>query len=261
MQEGRGFTQADNEKAPKVAIINQTMAKQFWPTGSALGKRFAMRAAGPFTEVVGVVGDARYKNVIENPTPFYYVPLDQHYVEFRTFHVRASVAPETLAPQIEAQVHELGPEVPVSQVQTMGEAMNGVNGFFFFRFAAQLTGTMGLLGLILAVVGVYSVVSYAAAQRTHEIGIRMALGAEPVDILRLVLRQSIAVVTLGILVGLAIALAGTRVIASLLVGIKASDPATFLAVMALLSAVALVACWIPARRATRVSPLVALRYE
>jgi putative ABC transport system permease protein len=261
LQQGRSFTEADDEKSPKVAVINQTMAKQFWPKESALGKRFATNAPGRFTEVVGVVSDGRYKNVVEDPTPFYYVPLKQQYMEFRTLHVRASVPPETLAPQIEAQVHELAPEVPISQVQTMGEALNGLNGFFFFRFGAQLSGTMGLLGLVLAVVGVYSVVSYAASQRTHEIGIRMALGAEPGDILKMVLRQSIVVVAIGIVAGLAVAFAGTRAIASLLVGISASDPATFLVVVVLLSAVALAACWIPARRATRISPLVALRYE
>jgi putative ABC transport system permease protein len=261
LNQGRAFTEADNEKSPKVAVINQTMAKQLWPNENPLGKRFGIGSGGPFVEVVGVVADARYKNVVEDPMPYYYVPLSQKYFEFRTFHVRASVPPQTLAPQIEAQVRELAPEVPISQVQTMGEALNGLNGFFLFRFGAQLTGTMGLLGLILAVVGVYGVVSYAASQRTHEIGIRMALGAKPADILRMVLRQSLAVVVIGITAGILIALAGTRVIASLLVGISASDPTTFVAVMLLLSAVALVAVWVPARRATRVSPLVALRYE
>jgi putative ABC transport system permease protein len=136
-----------------------------------------------------------------------------------------------------------------------------VNGFFFFRFGAQLTATMGLLGLVLAVVGVYSVVSYAAAQRTHEIGIRMALGAEPRDIMKMVLRQSIVIVVIGLVIGLAAALAGTRTIANLIVGIKPTDPVTFVTVAVVLSTIALVACWIPARRATRVSPLTALRYE
>jgi predicted permease len=261
LQAGRIFTGADREKAPSVAIINQTMAKKFWPNESPLGKRFGKTSAGPFVEVVGVVQDGKYKNVIEEPELFYYVPLSQHYMEFRTIHVRTSVPPETLTPQIEAQIHELGPDVPVSQVQTMSRALDGVNGFFFFRFGAQLAGTMGILGLILAVIGVYSVVSYAAAQRTHEIGIRMALGAAPGDILKMVLRQSLGVVIIGLAAGLTIAFAGTRAIASLLVGISPSDPATFLVVMLLLSGVALLACWIPARRATQVSPLVALRYE
>ena len=146
-------------------------------------------------------------------------------------------------------------------MQTMLQALQGINGFFFFRFGAQLTGTMALLGLILAVVGVYSVVSYAAAQRTHEIGIRMALGATPQDILRMVLRQSVVIVGVGLAVGVAAAFAGTRAIASFIVGVRPTDAATFVTVVVLLAVIALIACWIPARRATRVNPLVALRYE
>jgi predicted permease len=258
---GRVFTEADDEKTPKFAVINQTMASRLWPNESAVGKRFGKSPAGPFTEVVGVVADGKYKNIQEDPEFFYYLPMKQIYIEYRTFHVKTSVRPLTLAPQVEALIHELAPEVAPSQVQTMDEAMNGVNGFLLYRFGAQLSGTMGLLGLLLAVVGVYSVVSYAASQRTHEIGIRMALGAVPGEILRMVLRQSIVVVLVGIFVGLAVALAGTRAVASLLVGVSAIDPITFIGVVALLTAVALVACWIPAWRATKVSPLVALRYE
>ena len=263
LQSGRKFTDADNEKAPLVAVVNEAMAEKFWPNENALGKRFSTKGPkGPFTEVIGVVQTGKYKNVIENPPePFFYVPITQNYVAYRTIHVRTSVPPESLQRQIEAQVRELAPDVPISQVQTMTQALQGVNGFFFFRFGAQLTGTMGLLGLILAVVGVYSVVSYAAAQRTHEIGIRMALGADPRDILKMVLRQSIAIVALGLGIGLAAAFAGTRAIANLIVGIKPTDPVTFVGVVVMLSAIALVACWIPARRATRVSPLTALRYE
>ena len=209
-----------------------------------------------------MVQTGKYKNVIEDPPePFFYVPLDQHYVSYRTIHARTSVPPESLQREIEAQVGELAPGIPISQVQTMTQALQGVNGFFFFRFGAQLTSTMGLLGLVLAVVGVYSVVSYAAAQRTHEIGIRMALGAEPKDILKMVLRQSIGVVAVGLAIGLAAAFVVTRAIANLIVGVKPTDPLTFATVILLLSAIALVACWIPARRATRISPLTALRYE
>ena len=263
LQSGRKFTDADSEKAPDVAVINQAMATKFWPNENPLGKRFSSKGPqGPFKEVIGVVQTGKYKNVIEDPPePFFYVPLAQNYVAYRTIHVRSSVPPESLQRQIEAQVRELAPGVPISQVQTMTQALQGVNGFFFFRFGAQLTGTMGLLGLILAVVGVYSVVSYAAAQRTHEIGIRMALGAEPRDILKMVLRQSITVISLGLAIGLGAAFAGTRAIANLIVGIKPTDPVTFASVIVLLSAIALAACWIPARRATRVSPLTALRYE
>jgi ABC-type antimicrobial peptide transport system permease subunit len=199
--------------------------------------------------------------VVEDPQPFFYVPVEQQYVPFRTVHVRTSLPPDTLTSQIQAQVHELAANVVVSGVQTMNQALQGLNGFFFFRFGAQLSGTMGLLGLVLAVVGVYSVVSYAAVLRTHEIGIRMALGAAPAQILRMVLRQNLAIVVIGIGIGLAAALAGTRAIANLLVGVGASDPLTFGLVAFLLSSVALAACWVPAQRATRVSPLVALRYE
>jgi predicted permease len=260
---GRVFTTADNEKAPQVAVINQAMATKFWPGESAVGKHFSTKGPkGPFKEVVGVVQTAKYKNVIEDPPqPFFYVPLDQACVPFRTIHVRTSVPPESLKSQIETQVQELAPGIPISQVETMSQAMQGVNGFFFFRFGAQLTGTMGLLGLVLAVVGVYSVVSYAAAQRTHEIGIRMALGAEPRNILAMVLGQSIFVVAAGLVIGLAAAFAGTRVIGNLIVGIRPTDPLTFGSVLLLLSGVSALACWIPARRATRVDPLTALRYE
>jgi putative ABC transport system permease protein len=139
--------------------------------------------------------------------------------------------------------------------------LQGLNGFLFYRLGAQLTGTMGLLGLVLAVVGVYSVASYAAAQRTQEIGIRMAIGATPGDILRMVLRQGVRIVGIGLLVGLAAAFAGAHVLADIFYGVKPSDPITYVAVAGLLLAVALLACWIPARRATRVSPTVALRFE
>ena len=262
LQSGRSFTVADDKKAPEVAVINQAMAAKFWPGENPLGKRFSTKGPkGPYKEVIGVVQTGKYKNVIEDPTPFYYVPLAQNYVGYRTLHVRTWVPPESLRAQIEARVQELAPGVPISQVQTMAQALQGINGFFFFRFGAQLTATMGLLGLVLAVVGVYSVVSYAASQRTHEIGIRMALGAEPRDILSMVLRQSVGIVAVGLALGLGAAFAGTRAIANFIVGIKPTDPITFVSVIALLSAIALLACWIPARRATRVSPLSALRYE
>jgi predicted permease len=263
LQSGRAFTDADNQKAPDVAVINQAMAAKFWPKENPVGKHFSTKGPkGPFKEVIGVVQTGKYKNVIEDPPElFYYVPLAQNYVAYRTLHVLTSVPPESLKLQIETQVQQLAPGIPISQVQTMTQALQGVNGFFFFRFGAQLTATMGLLGLVLTVVGVYSVVSYAAAQPTNEIGIRMALGAEPGDILKMVLRQSIGIVAVGLAIGLAAAFAGTRAIANLIVGIKPTDPLTFITVIVLLSAIALLACWIPARRATRVSPLTALRYE
>jgi len=259
---GRTFTDADDEKAPEVAIINQTMAKQFWPDQDPLGKRFRTKgASGPFLQVVGVVQDGKYKGVVEDPQPHFYVPLSQSYIELRTFHVRTSVPPETLSIQVQARIRELAPNLSISELQTMNEALQGINGFLFYRLGAQLTGTMGLLGLVLAVVGVYSVASYAAVQRTHEIGIRMAIGATPRDILKMVLRQGVGIVGIGLLTGLAAAFAGTRLLADLFYGVTPSDPPTYMAVATLLLVVALLACWIPARRATRVSPLIALRFE
>lgn len=259
---GRKFSDADSEKAPEVAIINETMAKKFWPKEDALGKHFSTKGAnGPFKEVVGIVPDAKIQNPTAAPQAFYYVPLEQSYNSLRTIHVRTSVPPESLALQIQSAIHEVVPDVPITQVKTMNEALQGANGFFLFRFGAQLTSTMGLLGLVLAVVGIYSVVSYAAAQRTQEIGIRVAMGASPRDILKMVLRQGLTVVGVGLAAGLALAFAGTRVVGGLIVGIKPTDPLTFAVVLGVLAAIAVFACWVPARRATRIDPLVALRYE
>jgi macrolide transport system ATP-binding/permease protein len=259
---GRAFTDADDEKAPSVAIVNQTMAKKFWPGQNSLGKRFSTKSAsGPYLEIVGVVQDGKYKGVIEDPQPHFYVPLSQSYMPLRTFHVRTSVPPESLSTQVQSQIRELAPTLAVSEMQTFDQALQGLNGYMFFRLGAQLTGTMGLLGLILAVVGVYSVASYAAVQRTQEIGIRMAIGATPRDILKMVLRQGIGIVGIGLVAGLAAAFAGTRLLADLFYGVTPSDPVTYAAVAILLLAVALLACWIPARRATRVSPVIALRFE
>lgn len=259
---GRAFTDADKDKAPLVAIINQTMAKKFWPNEDAVGKHFGTKGPnGPFLEVVGIAQDGKYQNLTEDPQPFFYVPIEQSYVSLRTLHVRTTVAPESLALQIQSLIHEVVPDVPITQVKTMTEALQGANGFFLFRFGVQLTSTMGLLGLILAVVGIYSVVAYAAAQRTQEIGIRIAMGASPRDILAMVLRQGLSLIAIGLGVGLVLAFACTRVMSGLFLGVKPTDPLTFTLVVFLLTSIALFACWIPARRATRIDPLVALRYE
>jgi predicted permease len=262
VRRGRVFTKADTEKATKVAIVNEAMAKKFWPNEDVLGKRFKIH--GPeaqYMEVVGLVQDGKYKGIVEDPMPYFYVPLEQSYMPLRTIHVRTSVPPESLELQVAAQVQEVAPTLPLSGLKTLKQELEGINGYLFFQLGAQLTAAMSILGLILAVVGVYSVVSYAAVQRTHEIGIRMALGAKPPDILKMVLGQSLLVIGLGIGIGLGAAFAGTKVLAGLLVGVSSNDPATFICVVAVLTLVALLACWLPARRATQVSPLVALRHE
>jgi len=263
LKRGRTFTDADSEKAPHVAVINETMATTFWPNKDALGRRFKTKDSNhqwAEFEVIGIVQDGKYKGIVEDPMPFFYKSLAQEYMSLRNIQVRTSLPPENLELQIASTIRELAPGLPVT-VKTMDEELQGLNGYMFFRLGAQLSGTMGLLGLVLAVVGVYSVVSYAAAQRTHEIGIRMALGAESRDVLKMVLSHSLVMVAIGVAVGLLISFAGARAIASLLVGVGPSDPVTFGGVLLLLLGVALLACLIPAYRATRVDPLVALRYE
>ncbi len=262
LRRGRVFTAADLEKAPHVAIVNETMAKKFWPGQDVLGHRFRFTVGEPTQwEVVGVVGDTKIKGITEEPTPFFFVPLEQSYMPMRTVHLRTSVPPESVLRQAIAEIQEIAPTLPITGARTLSEDLGGINGYLFYKLGAQLTATMGLLGLILAIVGVYSVVSYAAVQRTHEIGIRVALGATQIDILKMVLGQSIVIVGVGIVVGLGISLAATRLVAGLLVGISPTDPVTFASVVALLTLVAIAACWLPAHRATRVNPLVALRHE
>jgi predicted permease len=263
IKRGRTFSDTDNENAPKVAVINETMAKKFWPNGDALGRRFKSKDnqhKWTDIEVIGVVQDGKYKGIIEDPMPYVYRPLAQDYVPLRNIQVRTSVPPESLELEIAATIHELAPGLAVT-VNTMDQDLQGINGYLFYRLGAQLSGTMGLLGLILAVVGVYSVVSYAAAQRTHEIGIRMALGAESRDVLKMMLSRSLFMIAAGVGLGMILALVGARTLRSFLVGVSPSDPVTFGGVMVLLLSVALLACLIPAHRATRVDPLVALRYE
>jgi predicted lysophospholipase L1 biosynthesis ABC-type transport system permease subunit len=233
----------------------------FWPHDEPVGKRFNAFSGDASIEVVGVTSTGQYEELFEPPKPFFYVPAGQSYFSYRTIHIRTALPPASMQREIDAQIHSLAPTAAVPQVRTMLDALEGVNGFFFFRFGAQITVCTGLLGLFLAVVGVYSTASYAAAQRTQEIGIRMALGADPQAILRMVFRQSLVTIAVGLTIGLGAALAATRGLAALISGIRPTDPLTFITVFLLLSAVSLLACWVPARRATRVDPLTALRYE
>ena len=259
---GRLFTDSDNETAPLVAIVNQAMASQFWPNEDPIGKRFSMTdRQGPFVQVVGVAADGKYAFIGWEHKPYFYVPLAQNYSSFEALQIRSSVPPESLITQVQSEVRALDPNMPISSIMTMAQSLEGANGFFIFRLGATLAGAMGIFGLTLAVVGVYGVVSFAASQRTHEIGIRVALGAERSDILRLVLRQGLGLVGAGVLAGLVAAWVLTRAMANLLVGVTPTDPLTFTSATLLLVAIALWACYMPARRAMRVDPMVALRYE
>lgn len=259
---GRGFLDSDNEAAPLVAVINQTMANRLWPGEVPIGRRFSMKSmAGPFLEVVGIARDSKYQSISEDPEPHFYIPLEQNYTSLRILLVRSQVGPGLLTGEIQREIRELNPAITIVDIRTMTESLKGATGFFIFRLGASLAAFMGTLGLILAVVGVYGMVSYSAARRTQEIGVRIALGATPRQILALVVGQGMKIVVLGVFAGVLAAWGVTRLMTHMLVGVSNDDPGVYLGVSIALSAVALIASYIPARRATRVDPVVALRYE
>ena len=258
---GRAFTERDDEKAPLAAIVNQTMAARFWPHQETIGKRFAFQAGGPLWQVVGVARDSKYLVIFESPLPYFYVPLAQNFYSMQVLQVHTALPPEALRTRVQQEIQALDADLPLADFQTMTESLNGFMGFRMFQMGAQQAGAMGLLGLILAAIGVYGVVSYGAAQRTHEIGIRMALGAEPVQVLTMILRQGVWLVVAGVLSGLVAASLFTRLTARILPLVDRTDPLTFGAVTLLLAGITLWACYIPARRAMRVDPVVALRHE
>ena len=259
---GRSFSDSDNETATAVAIVNQTMARRLWPAEDALGKRFSLKgASGPWIQVVGVAVDGQYWFISPDPQPYFYLPFAQDFSSLASLQVRTSGQPEPMIPVVEREIRKLAPDMPIIQAATMEHTVHGLAGLFIFSLAASLAASLGILGLLLALVGTYGVISFAAAQRTHEIGVRMALGAARSDILQLISRQGLLLVGGGILTGALAALGLTRAMSKLLMGVSPSDPITYLSVSVLLAGVSLVACWIPARRATRVDPMVALRYE
>jgi predicted permease len=259
---GRAFTAQDNDKAPLVAIVDEVMAQKFWPNQDPIGKRFSLKGLeGPFIEVVGLSKQGKYGNPGENPTPFFYVPLDQSTPLVATLQLRSSITPETLGPQVEAMVHNLVPGLPIFSLETMEQSLEGANGLFLYRMSTRFSGALGLVGLVLAMVGVYGVISYAASQRTHEIGVRMALGASRGNILLMILRQGIFLIGGGVLAGLILTVLARRGLSSLLVGITGSDPLTLALASLLLAAVGFLASLIPARRAMNVEPLKALRFD
>jgi predicted permease len=259
---GRGFLDSDNEATPLVAVINQSMANRLWPGEEPIGRSFSMTSeSGPFLEVVGVAHDSKYQSIAEDPQPYFYVPLEQNYTSFRVLQVRSSVAPALLTGQMQREIRELNPGITVVDIRTMEDSLQGATGFFIFRLGASLAAFIGTMGMILAVIGVYGMVSYSAVRRTQEIGIRIALGANPLQILNLVVGQGMRIVFVGISAGLVGAWVLTRMMTHLLVGVSPNDPVVYVGVSILLSLVALVASYIPARRATKVDPMVALRYE
>jgi macrolide transport system ATP-binding/permease protein len=259
---GRDFADTDGENAPAVAIVNQAMAGRFWPGEDPIGKRFSMTgSSGPFVEVVGVAHDSRLFGYYFGSLPYFYLPFAQSFTPMRILQIRSSVPSETLIPQVRECVRNLEPGLPISDLQTMRQTIAGGNGFLVFELGAYLTAAMGLLGLTLAVVGVYGVVSYTVSLRTREIGIRVALGATPRSILTMVLRQGLRLVVAGVVVGLIFAIGLTGLLIRLLASSSQIDPIIFGCVTLLLAVIGLFACYIPARRATYVDPIVALHSE
>ena len=257
---GRDFTEQDGESKNRYAIVNETFARRFWPGQQSVGKRFSLSGAtGPWIEIVGLMQDGKYFSLTEAATPFVYTNLRPQGGEYLTLVVRTAGELQSAISAIRREFQQLDATLPVYNVKTLTEHMD--LPLFPARIAATLLGSFGLLALLLAAIGIFGVMSYAVTQRTREIGIRVALGAPAGNILRLIVGHGLRLTLIGLLLGLACAVAGTRLMAGLLYGVSALDLLTFGGVLLLLSLVALLASYIPARRAMRIDPLLALRHE
>ncbi|PYX34178.1 MAG: hypothetical protein DMG80_03175 [Acidobacteria bacterium] len=262
LNRGRDFSDADNENSAQVAVINQAMAERYWPGQDPLGKPLAVTSdpTHPAT-IVGVVRNSRMDHLFGAFEPIFYLPLAQSNSPAATLQIRSAQSASAIVPQVRAIAQSLAPAIPVYGVRTMTEVLHGGNGLLFFEIGASLAAALGIVGLILATVGVYGVMSYAVRQRTQEIGIRIALGAQQRDILAMVGRQGVLIVAIGLAVGLLAALGVGRLVNDFLVGVASTDAVTYIGVSVLLAAVGGLATYVPTRRATKVDPMVALRYE
>ncbi|HKF51896.1 MAG TPA: FtsX-like permease family protein, partial [Candidatus Acidoferrales bacterium] len=263
--QGRLFSDADSSDASKVAIINQEFVREKFPHTNPIGQNLS-QGGNEALRIVGVVGDV--KTDIGQPAPAtFFIPVAQDAGNIQRFQawfpvsiiVRTAQPPLTLSHAVETAVHDADPDLPVGHTQSMEQILS--TSLAFQEFSMVLMSIFAGLALILAAIGIYGSMSYSIAQRTHEIGIRMALGARPGDVLRMVVRQGMTLAAIGLALGIAGAIATTRLLASQLYGVKPTDPAVLTGVFFLLGVVAFLACYIPARRAARVDPLIALRYE
>lgn len=256
---GRDFNNTDTSSSPGVIIVNETLARRIAGNGNAIGKRIRMDSKGDYLEVVGVVRDIKYGNLAEKPSFFAYRPLSQSYRSALTLHVSTYGDPLSLVNQIRGEVKALDPDLPLTDVKTMQEHMR--LPLAPAKLLAAVSSSFGVLALLLAAMGLYGVMAYLVGSRTREMGIRIALGAQASGVLRLVIGQGLRLACTGITLGVITAVALTRVLESVLYGVAPTDALTFVGVVLLLIGVAFVASYIPARRATKVDPLVALRYE
>jgi predicted permease len=256
--QGRDFTAQDDAQSPPVAIVNEAFARRFWPGENPLGKRFNF-TTGNWIEIVGVAQNGKYSSPAEKTESFVYLPLAQNYESKVTLIARGAGDPHLLTATIRKEIHGLDENLPLYDARTMLEHMD--LPLAPARVAATALGGFGALALLLAAVGVFGVMSHAVTQRTREIGVRIALGADSKEIVKLIVGQGALLVGIGVAIGLGVAALGTRLLANLLFGVSALDPVTFVGVTALLSATAFLACYMPARRATKVDPMVALRQE
>jgi putative ABC transport system permease protein len=257
---GRDFGTADTEESPSVVVVNEAFAARHFAGQDPLGKRLSFNGVrGPWREIVGVARDSKYYTLGEGRTPFVYLPLAQNHETGMALVVRAAGEPSALSGAVRREVQSLEKNLPVTDARPMTEVIG--TALYAARTGATLLTGFGLLALVLAAVGLYGVMAYSVSRRTREVGIRMALGARAADVLRLVLREALTLVACGVLLGLAGAWAASRLLAGFLYGVSTNDPVTFLGTTAVLVAAALLACFVPARRATKVDPMVALRYE
>lgn len=264
MLNGRSFTIEDSAEAPAVAIINETMAKTFWPDqhASAIGQKIklgAPRAPGNWATIIGIVSDIPHRGLDSTPKPDWYLPLSQSPARTMTLLVRTALDPASLTAAIRQEVRAIDAARPINKVSTMNEII--ASSVAPRRFSAMLLAVFAAVALLLAATGVYGVMAYAVSQRTREVGVRMALGAQRSDVIRLILKQGLMLTLIGIAAGIIGAVAAARAMTNMLYGVKTTDPLTFAAVASLLIIVALLACYLPARRAAKLDPMTALRHE
>jgi putative ABC transport system permease protein len=254
---GRGFTAGDGSENLKVVVINETMARRFWNAGDAVGR--SLKIGSNDTLIVGIAENAKIIHIHEPPEPYMYLPFAQYPSERGALIVETTNDPRLIVPTVRQAIHSAEPRAAIWEIQTSQDLLHFA--LWDEMVEAQLIGSLSILGAFLAAVGLYGVVAYLVNRRTREIGIRIALGATRHQAVRMVLTQGLKFVAAGVLVGLAVAVAVTRLLAGFLYGVGSYDPVSLATGVLLASAIALLACYIPARRAAKVSPMVALRYE